>query len=716
MMNNSALTRLPRISLQPFTLGALALAFAAIYSAPTQASDDEQEVEQYSESTNEDSKGKTADTVLQGGYIYTAEEGEDKHKAFAQSVAIRDKKIIFVGSNADSRKYIGKNTQVIQLNGKMVLPGLIDSHTHIAAVSTSRAKNTLNQDLQINLTSFFTPTDYLAQIAAFANSHPELAAIQGFNYASANFVAAGQKPTAELLDSVVSDRPAAIFEINAHSTWVNTKALAMLGITDATPNPPNGVIERYPMDYPVVSKRGKATGQLLENAVSLVANANTVFPRLDKPTFQNSLKSTIAYFNSNGVTGAFEAMNSFYSNIPTQKYYHDAIQEVAAQNQLNMRLRGSWYVNPADFDPTQVNNSNPPLTPPKTQIDQAVASSLAYKSGNGHFRAETVKFFVDGIIEGGDRGTALMLQPYCKTVNYQTNGCSTLELDPNDNITPYKGIDFWANVGRDLVQALKDTEKANFQIHIHTIGDGAVRKATDALQAAKIKKSMYPTLAHMQFSEADDIARMAKLGVTASLTLRWMELDNYFSAYYYPRVGFNRAYQGQYDLKSLFDLGINVATGSDYAVSAPEYPIHTFTGLTRLLPQKVYDLWYGGFEQYYPYFFTLNKVLDPISNFDLANYSIQPVATLPPASERVTNLEDLIKSYTINPAKQLLLDKVTGSIKKGKSADLVVWDKNWFDSAAAFALTQNPSSLDPIVNSSVVYTFFEGKKVYEKIN
>lgn len=628
---------------------------------------------------------KIADLVFLNGYIYTADDDQKQHErnVVVQSVATRDKQIIFVGSDEEGKTYIGPKTQVIDLQGKMVLPGFIDSHTHIELYSAARVDGP-------DLTSAYTVADILKNIKTFADSHPDRPTLGGFNYGRTTFATETgdlSRPNAEDLDAIIPDRPAAITEISLHSVWINTKALQLLGITDSTPNPVNGVIERYPKGHP---KEGQATGQLLENAVSLVTNA---FTKTDKVQFQDSFLKSVAYFNANGVTGAFEAMNSPYGNTATQNYYHTAIQELAVQDKLTMRIKGSWYLNPAD-------TSIPPLSP-KAQIDLAVANNKAFQSPNGHFRADTFKFFIDGIVEGGDKATALMIKPYCELITY-----SCAEVGGGT----YKGLDFWANSRQDLVQALKDVNQAKLQIHIHTIGDGAVRKAALALEQAKVDRFMRPTLAHLQLTESEDLARIAKLGITASITPRWAELDSLYSAYSISRLGFDRSNQ-QDDFKSMFDAGINVTSGSDYAISNPEYQIHTYTGMTRLLPRSIYDLWYGN-ETLFPYISDLNYDFK-LNDFDPVMFKTVPIGPLPPASERIDSLENLLKSYTINAAKQLRLDKVTGSIKVGKSADLVVWDTNWFTHADQFAKSNKAADLDPVINSAVKYTVFEGKIVYD---
>jgi predicted amidohydrolase YtcJ len=175
---------------------------------------------------------KEAEMVLLNGYIYSA-DATGKNKKIVQSIAIKNKKIIFVGSDDNGKDYIGKNTTVINLKGKMVLPGFVDSHMHPMATSAVIAD-------QVDVTRVFTTAEYLQAIADFAARHPEKTVIQGSGYSRAaiiNETGDHAQPTARLLDHAISDRPAAIFEVNGHSMWVNSKALQFLGITDTTPHP-----------------------------------------------------------------------------------------------------------------------------------------------------------------------------------------------------------------------------------------------------------------------------------------------------------------------------------------------------------------------------------------------------------------------------------------------------------------------------------------------
>ena len=209
---------------------------------------------------------------------------------------------------------------------------------------------------------------------------------------------------------------------------------------------------------------------------------------------------------------------------------------------------------------------------------------------------------------------------------------------------------------------------------------------------------------------------MKKLGVTASVTLMWPELDILQSVFYNPRLGFDRAYFGTYPFQSMFDKGINVSTGADFPVSTPEYNIHTYTGLTRLLPPNKYEEFFGDPVKF-PYTTDLNNVYT-CSDFP-TDITTDPIPIGPqrpnlgdPNDQRIYPLNRLIHSYTLASAKQLLLTKRVGTIECGKDANIVVWDTNWFQYAKKYKTTNDVADLDPVSTSQVDMTIFQGRIVY----
>src|SRR3990172_7336392 len=196
------------------------------------------------------STGPKADWVLRNGAIFTV----DSTGSRALSLAVGGGKILYVGDDAGAEAFVGPESQVIELEGKMVLPGFIDSHSHPSGA--------LIQVVAVSLYDLSSLEQYLDAVRRFAQENPEKEAIRGSGWSNALFPLT--RPMKEDLDAVVSDRPVQLGSGDGHSSWVNSKALELAGITRDTPDPEGGVIERDP-------STGEATGTLRESATGLVA-------------------------------------------------------------------------------------------------------------------------------------------------------------------------------------------------------------------------------------------------------------------------------------------------------------------------------------------------------------------------------------------------------------------------------------------------------------
>ena len=192
-----------------------------------------------------------ADVVFINGVVYTV----DQDRSQAEAVAVCGKDILFVGNNEQASKYIGVDTEVIDLGGKMVLPGFIDSHAHASA--------TINEEDSVMLYHLDSAAGYLSAVKDFAERHPDLNVIYGHGWKNEVFPPEG--PLKEELDAVVSDRPVSLMSSDGHSIWVNSRALDMAGGTKDTPCPFGGIIETNP-------KTGDPSGTIRETARDMVQN------------------------------------------------------------------------------------------------------------------------------------------------------------------------------------------------------------------------------------------------------------------------------------------------------------------------------------------------------------------------------------------------------------------------------------------------------------
>jgi len=259
------------------------------------------------------------------------------------------------------------------------------------------------------------------------------------------------------------------------------------------------------------------------------------------------------------------------------------------------------------------------------------------------FQLSSIKIFVDGVVEGV---TAYLLEPYAHRPGYR----GELLWDP----------DYLDEVCRVL-------DKEGFQIHVHAIGDGAVRVTLDGLQHAQQvngKRDSRHFIAHIQLVDDDDKPRFKVLGVVADPQPFWFQRGDYYENLELPYLGEERA-GNEYPMQSLIDAGATIASGSDYPVTIPFAPVMGIEqGVTRL-EQGITDP---------------DEILGP--------------------RERAS-LEDMIASFTINGAYVNFLDDVTGSLEVGKLADIVVLDRNLFEIPAT-----------EISEARVLLTLFEGREVY----
>ncbi len=542
-----------------------------------------------------------ADLVLKNGVIYTVDEG----RTSAEAIAVRGDTIVFVGSSADAEGWIDGDTKVVDVGGKLVLPGLIDSHAH--------ATSGVSDIYEVALYGIGSVEEYQQAIADFVASKSGLTALQGAGWINSVFGEHG--PTAAMLDAVCADIPAVLYSEDYHSVWVNTKTLALAGVTAETPTPEGGVIER--------DAGGNPTGTLRENAVALVAD---VIPAYTTEQMVEGLSYFQEFAHSLGLTTVY--IPSMPSGDTTGL---QALHELDASGALTIRFPTAMDLSPEDD---------------VSRVDEIVAAQKAEEGGN--YEIVAAKIFMDGVLEGV---TAYLEEPYVVRPEYR----GELLWDPQHY--------------NEMCAAL---DKAGIQIHVHSIGDAATRITLDGFAYARGQNGERDSrnmITHLQLVNAADIARFADLGVIAVPQPYWFVVDTYY-AQAVDYVGQERA-DKQYPMKSFFDAGVTVASGSDYPVSWPPDPMLAIEiGVTRTVPEasEIY--------------------VDPDYN-----------TALSPA-ECVT-VQQMIESFTINGARAIFKENKIGSLEVGKKADMVV-------------LSQNILAIDPKqIHSTVpLLTYFAGQEVY----
>jgi predicted amidohydrolase YtcJ len=561
-------------------------------------------------------KPKTADTVLKNGYVYTVNPGARTAKA----VAVRAGKIVYVGSNQGARAFVGKKTEVVDLKGRMLMPSFSDGHAHPSSgVSFLYAANLYGLD---------GTAAYQGALAEFIAANSALAAYQGSGWSEAAYPGIG--PRKEDLAALTA-KPMALWSDGHHSLWVNQAALDLAKIDGGTKDPIGGVIERIPGTVGLPgSQYGVPSGCLRESATDMMM---AVFPDFTVDQYKDGIRfyqEQVA--NPLGITLSQDAVIFAGSNTA------QAYEQMAQAGEMTVRIRGSLELMPNQGD----------VAP---QVDAALAEKAKHKTT--FFQTNAVKFFADGVIEGH---TGYLLQPY-------SDGLKGAD---------FRGVPIWQPT--DFNAAVMKADKAGLQIHIHAIGDAAVAESLDAIAYAKAvngKRTHRPMITHLQLVDGNDYARFKNLGVTALPQPYWFLLDDYYTNIQLPFLGQTRA-DMEYPMKSFFDAGVHVASGSDFPVTpAPDALSAMQIGVMRWYPQSSM----GG--------------------------SIPAGNVLWPA-ERVT-IAQMIRSFTVEGAYANMLEKTTGTIKVGKSADMVVLKRNIITCSA-----------DQIgVGNKVLLTMFRGEKVYQ---
>ncbi|MBI9092358.1 MAG: amidohydrolase family protein [Desulfobacterium sp.] len=306
-----------------------------------------------------------AKIVYINGKVYTVNEKQP----WAEAVAVEGKNIVFVGSNVDAKKYTGKKHRIIDLKGKMLLPGFIDGHTH----PISGVQLTSGTDLQYN-----SIEKIVASVKAYADAHPDEKLIRGFGWRYHLFPSTG--PTKEILDKVFPDRPVYLIAIDAHAAWVNSKALEMAGITRDTPDPQPG-FSYYQRD----PKTKEATGYLVEPPAE-IAVLNAIQPQT-KELIEDAFEKMVNGFAKAGITSVFDAG---ILGLPAEDGF-SMYFNLEKQGKLPLRVIGSFYHNNPKIDPLPI-----------------------IKNYRKRFQSELVQAAVLKInVDGGDaQHTGAYLQPY----------------------------------------------------------------------------------------------------------------------------------------------------------------------------------------------------------------------------------------------------------------------------------------------------------------
>jgi len=640
-----------------------------------------------------------ADLLLLNGYVYTV----DPARSVAQAVAVKDGLILAVGSDAGLQALRGPDTEVIDLQGRMLLPGLQDSHMHIFGIVEPDVCSLRSQPMKL-----VDMVPYLQEcIERYALQPGEWLAVDMWNFAEGNQVSAEFPNLRAALDAVSSEHPIILWGNDGHHGAANSLALAtardgqgnVVGLSAETLA---AVFSEY-KDLVGVDDRGEPDGGLHEHARGLL----DMPPRRDPAKLGGLLPQINQVLASNGITSAQDAALDPAFLAPLRDY--------EASGAMHFRLQVANRLEPADY--------TDPLTG-EVDVDAMLEELEAIRasfSDSGLIRPQAVKLFADGVLEGNvyaDPPTlpnSAVLQAYRQprfrydpvagsvdVVGY-VDTASPLCEETRANMASYGQRDareaFRAEHGfhpgqctvsygvmadsEDFMNAyVRRLHEAGFTIHIHAIGDRAVRAAANALAQVTPPDRSNPQrhgMAHLQLVHPDDQQRIGAMGLYLAWTFAWALTNPEYDLTVMPFLDDvtdpggiydpeHYAMKNSYPVRSMAGYGAVTVAGSDAPVDdrSPRPFINMAIGVTRQGPD--------------------GNVLNAGETIDI---------------------HQMIAAYTINGAHALNQEDSTGSIEPGKKADLAVLDRNIVE------LCESGNGMG-IAETKVDLTLFGGEVIYRR--
>jgi predicted amidohydrolase YtcJ len=436
-----------------------------------------------------------ADTIITNAKVYTV----NAVQPWAEAVAIREGRVLSVGAAKDVLRHRASGTQVIDAGGRLVLPGFEDSHVHFVSGSANLAK--------VDLAGTKTVEEIQGRIRAFAQEHAQAGWVQGRGWMYPAFP--GNMPHKKFLDEVVPDRPAIMRCADGHTSWVNSRALALAGIDRATKDPENGTIVR--------DEKGEPTGALLEEASSLVTKL------IPEPTPEETVESLRQGLREaarrgvvrvHGLGGEFEAL--------------DLLDRIRRDGGLTVRFTAAMWVE----------------APGPTDKDWKAYEEARAKYHDEWLAVDGIKLMLDGVI---DSGTGAMLDPY-------------------EGQRENRGKLFWEPEA--FKRAVAAFNAKGMQVSTHSIGDAAIRLTLDAYEQglrAAGNVDVRDKIEHAEDIAADDVPRFGRLGVIASFQPLHANPEPGWIGSWIKNVGPERE-QRAFAWKAVLDGGGRLAFGSDWPV------------------------------------------------------------------------------------------------------------------------------------------------------
>lgn len=422
---------------------------------------------------------RIADSVYRNGFIYTV----DAHSHVRQAIAIQAGRIVYVGSNSGARRYIGKDTKVTDLHGRMLMPGLVDGHMHPLEGGAQLLKCNLNYEA---LTAAQFQEHIQKCLDDSGEKEPDGWLIVD-NWFQQNTQPPGTELTRETLDALKTKRPILVHTSFGHSTLANTRALELAHITASTPDPLAGKIAH--------DAKGNPTGILEDEAQNLFDDL------IPKPTEAENIAAAAASLKALSEQGITTFLDAAADDSNVAAYA--ALQK---EGKLTVRAHFAIVISPVEG------------REPDKAIAAVVKLAKQYDQGPIQIRptitVRNIKLFLDGVISAPSF-TGTMLEPYF-------NNQGTPEKPrwaPGNNRGPE--IYFPTEVLKAL---LLKAAAAGLEPHLHTDGDAAVRAALDGIEVMRAQypgKAIRAATAHDEIVAPVDFRRFARLDTIPVLSLQW---------------------------------------------------------------------------------------------------------------------------------------------------------------------------------------------------
>ncbi|MFT4136709.1 amidohydrolase [Microbacterium sp.] len=520
-------------------------------------------------------------------------------RRWAEALVVDGERISYVGDAQTARRIAGAASEEIDLGGATVVPGFVDGHAHV--VGTGEAAE------QVDLWGAKTLEEIQRRVGAWARAHPDASRVRAQGWIHSALP--DGVPHRAMLDAAVPDRPVYAQSYDYHSIWLNTAALAEAGIDDDTPSPAGGTVHR--------DAAGHATGYVDETAMHRL-----VWPVLDEATTpadqDRFLEAALRAYREAGVTATTE--------MALDEGDLAAMARAERAGTLTARIAAHWRVQPHGDAAANL-----------AQVERAAALSRAHRSDR--LRVVGVKILVDGTVDGC---TAALGAPYAD----------------GSVVGPIWSLD-------ELVPVVVAADAADLQIAMHAIGDEAVRTAIAAVEAAVAAngpRARRHRIEHLEVVGPDEIARLAALGITASM--QPVHADPAIQANWRAMLGDERVGRG-FPWPELTHAGARLVFGTDSPTS-PLAPLpNLFVAATR------------------------RSALDPALPPNVPAYAVP--------------LESAIEHATRDAAWACRAEDSYGRLAAGLYADFVVLDRDVF-----------AADPDELLQTRVARTVLGGRTVFSR--